>query len=254
MRAPLLILVVLLALAGCAGGEDDSVEESSAPEVQPRREKADAAPKPDAPGPEIIVAALGDSITAGNPAFDPDPKARAAIGFGDDEQSQYQYWAALSDDRLTFRNCGVFGERTDQIAARLDDCAKGADLLVIQGGINDIAQSLSGAPASRFAAVDAAAANIEEMVRRGKQKGLEVEITDVLPWNNGHPYATPLIQRLNDEIEQIGTQERVSVLPFHDVLDDPANPGLMAPDWTDDGDHPSIEGYRRLGELAFHLP
>lgn len=127
-------------------------------------------------------------------------------------------------------------------------------MLVVQGGINDIAQSLSGRPEDRFAAVDEAAANIREMVRRGKRLGLEVEVADVLPWNNGHPYATPFIDTLNEEIERIGAEEGVAVLPFHDVLEDPANPGLMAPDWTADGDHPSVEGYRRLGELAFRLP
>jgi hypothetical protein len=28
----------------------------------------------------------------------------------------------------------------------------------------------------------------------------------------------------------------------------------MREEWTDDGDHPSVEAYRRLGELAFALP
>jgi hypothetical protein len=28
----------------------------------------------------------------------------------------------------------------------------------------------------------------------------------------------------------------------------------MREEWTSDGSHPSIEGYRRLGELAFRLP
>lgn len=204
-------------------------------------------------GPEIVVAALGDSITAGTPGYDPNPEARAA-GFGTDERSQYEYWAALADDRLRFRNCGVAGEVTAEIARRLGACADGADVLVVQGGINDIAQSLSGEAVDRIAAVDEAAENLEEMVVRGKQLGLEVEITDLLPWNNGHPYATPLIQRLNDEIDRIGAEHAVPVLPFHDVLEDPENPGLMKPDWTSDGDHPSVEGYRRLGELAWRLP
>ncbi|MDX6512182.1 MAG: hypothetical protein QOE36_1686, partial [Gaiellaceae bacterium] len=32
-------------------------------------------------------------------------------------------------------------------------------------------------------------------------------------------------------------------------------PGRMREDWTHaDGDHPSVAGYRRLGELAFWLP
>ncbi len=28
----------------------------------------------------------------------------------------------------------------------------------------------------------------------------------------------------------------------------------MKSEWTADGDHPSIEGYRRLGEIAFQVP
>lgn len=44
------------------------------------------------------------------------------------------------------------------------------------------------------------------------------------------------------------------MLPFHDTLEDPAEPGVMREDWTADGDHPSVEGYRRLGEIAFSLP
>jgi lysophospholipase L1-like esterase len=127
-------------------------------------------------------------------------------------------------------------------------------VLVIQGGINDIAQSLAGAEIDRFEAVAEAARNLREMVRRGKRLGLEVEIADVLPWNNAHPYATPHIDRLNEEIAQIGEQEGVPILPFHEVLEDQFNRGLMRAEWTADGDHPSIEGYRRLGELAFRLP
>ncbi len=46
----------------------------------------------------------------------------------------------------------------------------------------------------------------------------------------------------------------VPVLPFHDTLEDQKRPGRMREDWTFEGDHPSIEGYRRLGELAFRLP
>jgi lysophospholipase L1-like esterase len=124
----------------------------------------------------------------------------------------------------------------------------------VQGGINDIAQSLAGPVEARFAAVEDAAQNLREMVRRGEQLGLEVELVDLLPWNNGHPYATPLLDELNRRIEAIGAEERVPVLPFHDVLEDPELPGLMNSEWTADGDHPSVEGYRRLGELAFRLP
>ena len=40
------------------------------------------------------------------------------------------------------------------------------------------------------------------------------------------------------------------MLPFHETREDRAEPGTMAPELTDDGDHPSIEGYRLLADEA----
>jgi len=127
---------------------------------------------------------------------------------------------------------------------RLAECARHADVLVVQGGINDIAQDRT---------IDAAAANLRAMVRRGKELGLTVALADVLPWNNGWPDAEPKIRRLNELVAGIAREEGVSLLPFHDTLEDPDRPGRMREDWTSDGDHPSVEGYRRLGEIAFRL-
>jgi len=129
--------------------------------------------------------------------------------------------------------------------ARLDECAAGSDVLVVQGGINDIAQGRSVADA---------ADNLRAMVRRGKELGLPVLLVDLLPWNNGWPDAEPKIRNLNELIAEIAREEDVTLLPFHDTLEDPDRPGRMREEWTSDGDHPSVEGYRRLGELAFRLP
>jgi lysophospholipase L1-like esterase len=190
---------------------------------------------------KVVVAALGDSITAGSPLWDPDEAVRAQLE-APDERSQYEYWAAREHSELEFRNCGVFGERTDEIAARLDDCADGADALIVQGGINDIAQGRS---------VEAAAGGLLGMVQQGKELGLEVAITDVLPWNNGHPQADRDIALLNRAIAEMAGIEGVPLLPFHDTLADRKEPGLMAPGLSDDGDHPSVAGYRLLGTRAF---
>ena len=38
----------------------------------------------------LLVAALGDSITAGSPAWDPDPAVRERIGPALDERSQFE--------------------------------------------------------------------------------------------------------------------------------------------------------------------
>jgi lysophospholipase L1-like esterase len=184
----------------------------------------------------MLVAALGDSITAGSPAWDPDPAVRSRIGAPDPE-SQYEHWAAQRDPRLRFRNCGIYGQRTDEIALRLEKCADGAEALIVQGGINDIAQ---GQP------LEPAAENLRGMVERGTALGLRVLLADVLPWNNGWPDADGPIRRLNELVRAID----VRVIPFYETLEDAARPGRMREEWTSDGDHPSVEGYRLLGEVV----
>jgi lysophospholipase L1-like esterase len=181
----------------------------------------------------VLVAALGDSITKGSPGYD----SRR----GGDERSQWEYWAARANPQLELRNCGIYGQRTDEIAARLDACAAGADVLVVQGGINDIAQGRD---------VENAAENLGAMVRRGRELGVRVYLADVLPWNNGWPDAEPKIRRLNAHVHALAAAEAVPLLPFHDTLEDPDRPGRIREAWTSDGDHPSIDGYRVLGELV----
>jgi lysophospholipase L1-like esterase len=120
-----------------------------------------------------------------------------------------------------------------------------ADVLIVQGGINDIAQGRD---------VETAAANLGAMVRRGKALGLRVAVADVLPWNNGWPEAEPRIRRLNELIAELAHDEGIPLLPFHDTLEDPDRPGRMREEWTHEGDHPNEDGYRRLAEFAFRVP
>jgi len=215
----------LSVLSGC-GGDDEPVL------------KGDPAPKAEA---SIVVAALGDSITAGSPLWDPDEGVLGQIGPAADPASQYEYWVHRRMPRAQFRNCGVFGERTDEIANRLDRCADGAEVLIVQGGINDIAQ---------MRAVGTAAQNLRAMVNRGEELGLRVALVEVLPWNNGGAEAAPKIRRLNRLIANIGTEERVPVFPWYGQLEDPRSPGQMRPDLTIDGNHPSVAGYRRLADVV----
>jgi lysophospholipase L1-like esterase len=183
----------------------------------------------------LVVSCLGDSITEGSPYWD----SRRRIG---NPMGQWEHWAALRHPELELRNFGIWGERTDEIAARFDEAAAGADVLVVQGGINDIAQGRS---------IEDAAANLRAMVERAFEVELQVLVCDVLPWTNGWPDADAPIRELNERIRAFG----VPLLPFHDTLEDPELPGRMKAEWTHtDGDHPSIAGYRRLGELAFRLP
>jgi lysophospholipase L1-like esterase len=192
----------------------------------------------------IVVAVVGDSISAGSPLWDPDLAVRARIKTPD-ERSQWQRWASEADDRLDFRTSAVYGERTDEIARRLDLVLTGADVLVVQGGINDVVQRRP---------VEHAAENLGAMLDRGRTAGLALAVTDVLPWNNGDRQAAEGIVRLNELIGELVVTAGVTLLPFHDTLADPIDPTRMREGLTDDGDHPSIEGHRLLGEQAFRLP
>src|SRR5204862_196888 len=82
--------------------------------------------------------------------------------------------AAGGDPKLGFGNFGAYGERADQNQARLGDRVRRADVLVVQGGINDITQGV---------AVENAAERLRAMVRPGKERGLRVALADGLPWN-----------------------------------------------------------------------
>lgn len=192
----------------------------------------------------IVVAVAGDSISAGSPLWDPDPAVRARIA-KPDERSSWQWWACRADDRLEFRTTAVSGERTDEIAGRLGLVLEGAGALVVQGGINDIVQRRP---------VEDAVENLGAMLDRGRAAGLGLAVTDVLPWNNGDARTAEAILSLNALISELAERAGATLLPFHDTLADPSDPSRMRDRLTDDGDHPSIEGHRLLGERAFRLP
>ena len=143
---------------------------------------------------------------------------------------------------LDLRNFGVHGERTDQIAARFGQAVDGVEAIVVQGGINDVVQ---GRP------VEQAAANLAGMLHRARHAGLRVAIADVLPWNNGDSRAAADIDKLNELIRSIAEGQNVPLFRFSETLADPSRPTRMRDMLTEDGDHPSVEGHRLLGERAF---
>jgi lysophospholipase L1-like esterase len=192
----------------------------------------------------IVVAVAGDSISAGSPLWDPDPAVRARIR-SPEERSQWQWWASRVDERLEFRTTAVYGERTDEISRRLDLVLPDADVLVVQGGINDVVQRRP---------IEQAAENLAAMLDRGRAAGLTLAVADVLPWNNGDGRSAATIESLNTLILQLAESAGATLLPFHDTLADPSDPRRMTAELTDDGDHPSIEGHRLLGERAFRIP
>lgn len=192
----------------------------------------------------IIVTALGDSITSGAPLWDPNPAVRETLPGELDDRSQWTHWAQAKDPRLAFRNHGVNMQETSEIAARLDAAVGGSDVLIVQGGVNDL---VHGQP------LEAAVRNLDLMVSRGQSLGLRVAVAELIP-NNNFPELDEPIRQLNDRIRVIGRERRVPVLPFYAALEDRERPFRIHPDWTDDGNHPNVAGHCRLGELGFQLP
>jgi acyl-CoA thioesterase I len=212
--APAVVAAALIALLGGCRGED----------TEPR-----------------LIAAVGDSITAGAPGWDPDPRRRELLNAHDPE-SQWEHWAAaeLGDD-YEFRNCGVPGDRTDEIAARLDACSDGADIVVLQGGVNDLAQGHTPGYAAR---------NLRAMVERVRDAGLPLLVANLLPVNRDHRSLSPSIRKLNRMIDDIARDQGVEVVDFFGTLEDGRADARLPPQWTADGVHPSVEGYRRLGHTV----
>ena len=167
-------------------------------------------------------------------------------------RSQYQFWADRLEPRLRFRNCGVPGERTDEIAPRLDGCARRADVLLIQGGTNDLLQAYKGelpaqpdraggrrrrqpsrhgraAPAGRGSAGCCSPTCCRSRRRRRAQAAK--------------------VRRLNRAIRAIGRQKNVEIVPFFATLSAHGNPGRFAAGANADKVHPSVTGYRMLGRV-----
>lgn len=230
LRLSCLVALAIPLIAGCG-----SADVRGDGEPAPIRSKHSQAPS------ATVIATLGDSIVAGSPHWDPDPDVRQRLA-DVDEDSQWQRWVDVDAE---LRNCGVWGERTDQIADRYAACAKGADAIILQGGINDIVQ---GRP------VTEAACDLQQLVDRALQDKLDVALIEVLPWNNGDTRAAEQIRMLNSRIRDVAAARAVPVLPFYATLDDPEHTGRMPGALTVEGDHPNTAGYRLLGERAWRLP
>jgi lysophospholipase L1-like esterase len=156
-----------------------------------------------------------------------------------DPESQWEHWAEVElGDEYDVRNCGVPGDRTDEIAVRMDACVDGADVVVLQGGINDLVQGFTPQRAIR---------NLREMIRRVRKADASVFVANVLPVNRRRALLVDEIARMNEMVRELTREENVELIDFFDVLEGPAGPSRLPERWTADGVHPSVDGYRRLG-------
>jgi acyl-CoA thioesterase I len=184
----------------------------------------------------ITIVALGDSTTAGTPAFK-SPIEAPPNGAGN-VQSQYSYWLMQAHPDWRVLNRGVNGERTGQIRARFtrDAAAAKPELVVIVAGVNDVYQGRSVASAER---------ELELMYDAARAAKIPVVAGSIIPFNAATPEQNARMHAVNAWIRDYAAHH-ADVL-FCDTRAAVAAPG--APDRmvsSPDDLHPSPDGYRLM--------
>ena len=152
---------------------------------------------------EIVVAALGDSIHAGSPHWDPDPAVRERIGDELDERSQWEYWAARADRACVSATAASTASArtrsrsasTRASKARTSSSSRAASTTSPSTGTSLQRQRTCGSSSAAAAARP------------------RVAIADVLPWNNGWPRAADPIARLNELIAALAAARACPCCP-----------------------------------------
>lgn len=183
----------------------------------------------------LIIVALGDSTTAGTPFF-LSPLESPPSGQGDPE-GQYAYWMMKKHPDWKVINCGINGQTTDQIQARLDQAfSYHPRYLIILGGVNDIYQGLS---------LNATARNLNTMYHEAKLNGVIPIAATVLPFSRATAEQSKAINKLNAWIIKNADEIRIEVADLHAAVCDPQDCDKL--NGTPDGLHPDVGGYRTMG-------
>jgi lysophospholipase L1-like esterase len=186
----------------------------------------------------IKVVCLGDSTTAGTPLFK-SPIESPPAGEGD-ERSQFAYWLQRAHPDWRVLNCGVNGERSDEVERRFarDVIAQSPAVVVIIAGVNDVYQ---GREATEVVT------HLRSMYELARAAGIGVVAGTIVPYNSA-------TARQNDQMHAVNAWIAAEAHRDSNVLAVDTRFAAAAPDDPDhlagspDGLHPDIRGYRRMAE------
>jgi acyl-CoA thioesterase I len=185
----------------------------------------------------LTIVALGDSTTAGTPAF-MSPLEAPPNGSGNAE-SQYAYWLMQSHPDWQVLNRGVNGERSDQIRGRFarDVAAAKPAVVVIIAGVNDVYQGRSAASVQH---------ELEAMYDAARAATIAVVAGSIMPFNSATADQNARMHAVNDWIRAYAAAHPADLV-FCDTRAAVAAPGqpdrlVSSPDDL----HPSPDGYRRM--------
>ena len=189
--------------------------------------------------PKVRIVAMGDSTTAGTPAFR-SPREVPPAGRGD-ETSQYAYWLMKAHPEWEVINQGVNAERSDVIAARFEEdvIARKPAVVVIIAGVNDVYQ---GRPAQHVK--DQLAA----MYKRAHEAGIRVVAGTIIPYNTATADQNARMKDINDWIRaQARADPGVIFVDTRAAVAAAGNGDQLAS--SPDGLHPDAAGYRKMADV-----
>ena len=185
----------------------------------------------------ITIVALGDSTTAGTPAFT-SPIEAPPNGSGNVE-SQYAYWLMQAHPDWQVLNRGVNGERSDQIGARFarDAAQATPEVVVIIAGVNDVYQGRTAASVER---------ELEAMYTAAHAAKIAVVAGSIVPYNTATADQNARMRAVNGWIQEYVARHDATTV-FCDTRAAVAAPGqpdrlVSSPDDL----HPSPEGYKLM--------
>jgi lysophospholipase L1-like esterase len=185
-----------------------------------------------------VVAALGDSTTAGTPLFK-SPVEAPPHGEGD-ATAPFPYWLEQLEPSWDVRNLGVNGERTDQIRARWDrDVAplKPAAVIIL-AGVNDVYQGRT---------IDHVTTELRAMYDLAAAAGIPVVAGSIVPYNTATAEQNAKMRAINDWVRAEAARD--ANITFADTRAAAArddNPDLLRS--SPDELHPDVDGYRRMAD------
>ena len=188
--------------------------------------------------PRVRIVAMGDSTTAGTPAFK-SPRESPPSGKGD-ETSQYAYWLMKAYPQWEVVNQGINAQRSDVIAGRFEEdvVAKKPAVVVIIAGVNDVYQ---GRPAQHVKE------QLVAMYNMAQHAGIKVVAGTIIPYNTATADQNARMREINAWIRaQAKVDPRIVFVDTRAAVAAPGQPDMLAS--SPDGLHPDAAGYRKMAD------
>jgi lysophospholipase L1-like esterase len=187
---------------------------------------------------KVRIVAMGDSTTAGTPAFK-SPREAPPSGSGD-QTSQYAYWLMKVHPDWEVVNQGINAQRSDTIAARFakDVVALEPAVVVIVAGVNDVYQGRAAQHVKE---------QLAAMYTMAHHAGIKVVAGTIIPYNTATADQNARMREINEWIRaQAKADPRILFVDTRVAVAAPGRPDMLAS--SPDGLHPDAAGYRKMAD------